>query len=144
MKRSKTIALHIGLMAIGGLLYILIELLWRRRTHWSMFLVGGACFDIIGGVHRWLHRCRLITRCAVCAVAVTAVELVSGCVLNLGLGLGVWDYSRMPLNIGGQVCLLYSGFWMALSAVARPVYEACRCRMERFTPFRGSKRLADS
>lgn len=144
MKRSKTIAVHMGLIVIGGLLYVLIELLWRHHTHWSMFPVGGLCFDIIGGIHRRLSHRGAIPRCAMCAAAVTVVELVSGCVLNLGLGLDVWDYSRLPLNICGQVCLLYTGFWMVLSGVVRPVYEVCRRGLERVIVSRDSSRLADS
>lgn len=143
LQRKKCILLHAALMVVGGTLYMLIELLWRRRTHWSMLLVGGACFDVIGGIHRRLKTRRLSVRCAVCAAAVTGVELVSGYVLNVALGLGVWDYSRQPLNVGGQVCLLYAGFWMALSAVAGPVYEVCRLYVERLIPFRDSTLSAD-
>ena len=29
-------------------------------------------------------------------------------------GLLVWDYSHLPLNINGRVCLLYSLFWGVL------------------------------
>ena len=29
------------LFAFGGIAYGLIEILWRRRTHWSMVLTGG-------------------------------------------------------------------------------------------------------
>ena len=111
--------------AIGGLGYNLIELLWRGRTHWSMFFVGGACFQLIGQVG---HRVKapLAVRCGLCALGVTAVELVSGCILNLWLKLGVWDDSRMKYNIKGQVCLLYSVFWLLLSAAALPLYALCR------------------
>ena len=37
------------------------------------------------------------------AVIVLAVEFISGCVLNLWLGLGVWDYSNQPGNVLGQI-----------------------------------------
>ncbi len=107
-------------------MYNLIELLWRGRTHWSMFFVGGACFEIIGSIHTRLRHHPLPVRCTLCAVAVTAVELVSGCVLNLWLGLKVWDYSTRRFHIKGQVCLLYSLFWLILSGLACPVYLGCR------------------
>ncbi len=117
--------LHAGLIGIGGLLYVLIELLWRRRSHPSMFVVGGICFDLIGTIHRRCTRRCTAVRCGLCAAAVTAVELVSGLILNRWWRLDVWDYSGQPLNIGGQVCLLYTGFWMALAWLAYPVYEWC-------------------
>ena len=36
----------IAVYVTGGLLYGLIELLWRGWTHWSMLLCGGACFAL--------------------------------------------------------------------------------------------------
>lgn len=49
---------------------------------------------------------------------VTTGEFVSGCILNLWLGLGIWDYSNMPFNILGQICLPFSLLWVVLSACA--------------------------
>ena len=132
MSKKQRWALHVCLFLLGGLLYLLIELLWRRRTHPSMFLVGGLCFELMGCIHTRLRRLAMPWRCGLCALAVSAVELVSGCVLNLWLKLGVWDYSRMRFHLLGQVCLVYSLLWMGLSAIACPVYGGCRrliCRV---------------
>jgi len=38
--------------------------------------------------------------------------------VNIVLGWEVWDYSQLPLNIMGQVCLLYSGMWFFISMPA--------------------------
>ncbi|MBR2166928.1 MAG: hypothetical protein IJ920_01115 [Paludibacteraceae bacterium] len=35
------------------------------------------------------------------AILITAVELISGFVLNIMLKLNIWDYSNMPLNFLG-------------------------------------------
>ncbi len=122
-KRQKRLV-NAEMTVIGGLGYNLIEVLWRGHTHWSMFLVGGACFQLIGQVG-----CRvkapLALKCGLCALGITAVELVSGCILNLGLKLNVWDYSRQRFNIKGQVCLLYSVLWLLISAAAIPLYALC-------------------
>lgn len=144
MNGKKRLCLHICLIGLGGALYTLIELLWRRRTHWSMFFVGGVCFDIIGGIHRRCHRLSAAARCTLCAVAVTAVEFVSGCVLNGLLKLGVWDYSGMRFHLKGQVCLLYSLFWVVLSGLCRPVYERCRCPLERRLCRKGTPSAGDT
>lgn len=45
------------------------------------------------------------------AVLTTLLELVSGFFFEKALGLRLWDYSKMPLNIGGYVCLLFSLAW---------------------------------
>ncbi len=111
------------LFCIGGGAYNLIEILWRGHSHWSMFLVGGTCFHLIGTIGKRLHRHGPFVIGAACSAAVTAVEYVSGCVLNRRLKLGVWDYSKLPANLNGQVCLLYSALWGGLSLLALPVYR---------------------
>lgn len=121
---AKKFGCEFSLFCIGGALYNLLELLWRGYTHWSMFIVGGICFNIIGRIHS-LCRKGMVIRCALCALAVTAVEFASGYLLNMRLKMNVWDYSGMMLNIKGQVCLLYSILWGALSLIALPVYRFC-------------------
>lgn len=103
-------------------------MLWRGYTHWSMFLVGGVCFNAIGLIHSISKQC-LFVRCALCSFAITAIEFVSGCFFNLKLNMNVWDYSALPFNYKGQVCLLYSVLWGILSIIAIPVYRTCIMRM---------------
>lgn len=45
------------------------------------------------------------------AAIVSAVELTFGLVLNVWLGLNVWDYSALPLNFMGQICLRFTLVW---------------------------------
>lgn len=95
----------------GGVGYGLFEVLWRGRTHPSMILTGGACLVIIKLITRALKNRTVIFRCITGTLAVTAVEFVVGCVVNLWLRLAVWDYSEMSYNFLGQVCPLYSALW---------------------------------
>ena len=41
------------LFIIGGFIYAGIEIGMRGFTHWSMFIVGGLCFIIIGLLNEW-------------------------------------------------------------------------------------------
>lgn len=59
-----------------------------------------------------------ILQCIIGGAIITAVEFVSGCIINLWLGWAVWDYSNMPLNLLGQICLPFSLLWVLISAVA--------------------------
>ena len=52
------------------------------------------------------------------AAVVLAVEFLSGCVLNLWLGLGVWDYSGIPGNVLGQICPAFGLLWFLLMPFA--------------------------
>ena len=44
--------------------------------------------------------------------------LVAGLILNVWLGLGIWDYNSLPFNLAGQICLGYSCLWYLLSIPA--------------------------
>ena len=111
--------------------YNAIEILWRGYTHWSMFIVGGACFQIIGRVQNAFRHVSLFRRCVLCSAAITAVEFASGCLFNLHMKLNVWDYSKMFGNLYGQVCLLYSVLWGGLSVIAMPLHTYCYRFLER-------------
>ena len=49
------------------------------------------------------------------AVLTTVLEFITGCIVNLRFGLGVWDYSSVPFNLLGQVCLPFSVGWSMLT-----------------------------
>ena len=102
----------------GGFVFYCIELLWRGYSYPSMFVVGGMCFLIIGGINNYLPwSIGLVWQSLIGGAAVTVIELASGIVLNIWLGLAIWDYSHLPFNILGQICLLYSLIWVVLSTV---------------------------
>lgn len=107
------------LFTIGGLVYVMMELITRGRSHWSMFIVGGICFLLIGYLNEGKDSsCPIVAQMAYGAVIITAIEFISGCILNLMLGWQVWDYSRMPLNLLGQICLPFSVLWFFISGIA--------------------------
>lgn len=113
------------LFLLGGAAYVFIELCWRRRSHPSMFVVGGICFGIIGRIYSSFSAKALWIRSVLSALAVTAVEFVSGCFLNLHLKCNVWDYKNKRCNLLGQVCLLYTVLWGFLSIPAGALYQHC-------------------
>lgn len=102
----------------GGFIYSLIEVASRGYTHWSMFLLGGICFVFLGllnEVFSWNTPLLLQMLCG--AVIITALEFITGCIVNLWLGWGVWDYSNEKFNLYGQICIKYSCYWFCLSLV---------------------------
>ena len=110
---------YVFLLSVGGLSYCLIEYIFRGKSHWSMFFVGGAAFVICGllnEVFPWEFP--LIYQMIICSIIITVMELSSGIVLNICLGLNVWDYSDMPGNYLGQICPALSVLWFFLGGVA--------------------------
>lgn len=61
---------------------------------------------------------------------ITGVEFLSGCVLNLWLRWAVWDYSRLPGNLLGQICLPYSLMWCLLAIPGTALSAAARQHLE--------------
>ena len=109
---------HLILAIIGGLIYVLIELVWRGHSHWTMFLLGGACFLVLGLINEvipWDMSLQLQAFMGACIV--TALEFLTGCLVNLWLGWGVWDYSGLSGNILGQICPQYFLLWVPVSLV---------------------------
>jgi uncharacterized membrane protein len=106
---------------IGALGYGLIEILWRGYTHFSMLLAGGLCFITFAKIGEKFKKQTLLARAVIGSVFVTAIELIFGIFFNIILKKNVWDYSKMPLNFKGQICLLYSVFWVMLSLIFIPL-----------------------
>lgn len=116
---GKHIAKALTLWAIGGGAYVAIELLWRGRSHWTMAVLGGLLFVLIGAINEvFPWSMPLALQGVLGAAVVTLAELAAGIVLNLWLGLGIWDYSGLPLNLWGQICLPYSLLWIPLALAA--------------------------
>ena len=67
------------LAIIGGLVYAGLELLFRGRTHWTMMVLGGALFVIIGLFNEALPwNMALALQGFLGALVVTGAELVAG------------------------------------------------------------------
>ncbi len=98
---------------IGAIGYGSIELLWRGHTHWTMVLLGGVCLYTIYLISSRMKD-SLIKKALMCTFAVTALEFVTGCIVNIRLGWDVWDYSSLPFNLMGQICPAFSIMWLGL------------------------------
>jgi uncharacterized membrane protein len=106
------------LFCFGAVAYGLIEIMFRGNTHWIMLIVGGLCFVLIGAVNEiFPYEIALTSQMLISAVIITALEFVSGTVINDWFRLGVWNYSDMPYNVNGQVCLVFFCAWFFLSLV---------------------------
>lgn len=114
-EKTKKYACWSAQFHLGGACYGFLEILWRGYTHVSMLLVGGLCFWLLVCISK--TRCNFVLKCVLGGLCVTALEFFAGCIVNLWLGLNVWDYSAEPCQFLGQVCLRFSLLWCGLCAV---------------------------
>ena len=126
-KRKKVIQTHnikifikyLILFLLGGYTYNGIEILWRGYSHYSMIICGGICFIYAGLQNEqvewdypfWKQVLRV-------EAFILSAEFITGCIVNLWLGLDVWDYSGLPGNILGQTCPQFALLFLPLSAIA--------------------------
>lgn len=108
------------LFAVGGSAYVGLELLWRGRSHISMFGAGGLCFLLIGKL-RQLPLPGFL-RAAAGAGIITTVELGTGLVVNRDYR--VWDYRDQWGNVKGQICPLFTALWVPVGMLAGVLYTA--------------------
>ena len=114
----------------GGFVYYCVELTYRGYSHPSMFAVGGICFLLLGRINIFLPwSMGLVWQALIGAGIITTVEFFAGLIINIWLGLGVWDYSDLPLNLFGQISLLYSLYWFPLAAVGIWLWDFLRWKL---------------
>lgn len=105
-----------------GTFYFFIEVAWKtahgrpEAISWTMLALAillAVPMERFGAELPW--KMSLLLQATICACGITVVEFAAGVILNIWLGLGIWDYSAMPGNLLGQVCPQFFLVWIALS-----------------------------
>ncbi len=115
---------------IGAFGYGLVEVLWSGKTHPSMLLAGGICFSFFGYLGKKLKNAGLFIKALAGSGFITFIELIFGILFNIILKQNVWNYSSRPFNFKGQICLLYSFYWMILSIIFIPLAQKVNNRLQ--------------
>lgn len=114
----KKLSEYLFLWTLGGCIYYGFEILFRGFSHWTMFVLGGIClvfFAVQGKMMHWEEPLwRQVLRCV---IFVTGMEFITGIIVNKWLHMNVWDYSNLPFQIFGQVCLQFAVIFSGLCAV---------------------------
>ena len=113
---------YLFLGVIGGSIYYFLEIIYRGYSHWSMFLLGGLCMMFFAFQGRadnfssplWKQVLR-------CTIFIASCEFITGMIVNKWFRMGIWDYSKQPLHIWGQICPLFTIFFAALSMLGIPL-----------------------
>ena len=121
------------LWIVGGLVYVAIEILYRGYSHWTMFIVGGICFIEIGIENELMPTwdIPIEVQALIGAIIITVNEFICGCIINIGYGMHVWDYSGLPFNVLGQICLPFTIAWFFIAIIAIVVDDKIRYTLFR-------------
>ncbi len=119
MKNLNIALKYLTLFLIGGIAYYFIEILYRGYSHFSMIIVGGLCFILIGSIDEFSNKeIPLLLQMIISVLIIDIIELFSGIIINKLLLLDVWDYSSLRYNFLGQISLRSSIAWFFLSLLA--------------------------
>lgn len=130
MKNLNTILKYLVLFLIGGITYYFIEIAYRGYSHFSMVIVGGLCFILIGSINEFSNKeIPLLLQMFISVILINIVELISGIIINRILLLNVWDYSQLRFNFLGQISLNSSIAWFFLSLIAIYVDDLLRYKI---------------
>lgn len=122
------------IFTIGAIIYPIIEMIWRGYSHYSMAIAGGICMVLICRICcEILDKKSFITKGLAGCLVITGVELGIGILFNKILLLNVWDYSDLPLNILGQICLPFSLIWFIFTFPAMFVCKKITLFLEKPT-----------
>lgn len=118
MTKINNLLKYVFLGVIGGIIYYILENIWRGYSHWTMFILGGICFIALGLINEiFSWDTPLISQMIVGGAIITILEFITGCIVNLWLGWNIWDYSDLSYNLLGQISLFSSIGWIGLSLV---------------------------
>ena len=133
MSKAGERVLSMLLWTWGGTLYFFLEVAYKsltghpERISWTMLVLAIVlCIPVERAGYQLPWACPLWLQAAVCAALVTLVEFCAGCVLNLWIGLDIWDYSDIPFNLLGQICLPFSLVWLVLCFLFIVVFDWMR------------------
>ena len=116
---KKHILKYLILFLVGYCVYIAIEVTFRNYSFPLMGIVGAISFILIDRINEVMPwDTDLIIQSVIGSLIVTMFELIVGEGLKFFNQPPMWDYSSLPLNFDGVICLPFSLLWVLLSAIA--------------------------
>ena len=123
---KKYILKNIVLFFVGFCVYVTIECCYKSVSYPLMGILGGLTVVILDKINdRISWDIDLFYQCLIGSCLITMFELIIGTIAKYSPILPVmWDYSKVPFNFNGVICLPFSIIWLFLSAVAIFVADA--------------------
>lgn len=113
----------IFMFLFSGLVYVIIELLFRGYSFVSMFILGGICGVFLCFLNNiFTYDMDFLLQIGISTVVCTLLEWICGLIVNQDFT--IWDYRYLCGTFANQQCNIFFCFaWMGISAICIPVLD---------------------
>lgn len=126
----------VAIFLFSGSVYYAMEIVFKKshKSHWTMFILAGLAGAIfIDGLNNlFSYEMDFLLQIFICSTTITVGELIVGLIWNQDYG--IWNYTNMPFNYMGQICLPFYFLWMLLSAIFIPFLDYIEWRVFDYKP----------
>lgn len=107
----------------SGTVYVCIELLFRGRTTFSMWVVGGICGMIISQINNYFSfEMDFVLQVIMSMLICTAIEGYTGLLINQDFS--IWDYRHLwGTFLYGQLNMIFMCAWGLISMFSIPILD---------------------
>lgn len=126
----------VAIFLFSGSVYYAMEIVFKKshKSHWTMFVLAGLAGAIfIDGLNNlFSYEMDFLLQIFICSTTITIGELIVGLIWNQDYS--IWNYTNMPFNYMGQICLPFYFLWMLLSAIFIPFLDYIEWRVFDYKP----------
>lgn len=115
---------YVTIFVFCGLSYVGLELLYRQRSHYTMFLLAGLCGTLFLSIlnNFYTYETDYLFQVLICGILCTTSEWICGRLFNSDYR--IWDYRELPFSSpDGQINLFFAIAWCVICAVFIPVLD---------------------
>lgn len=110
---------YCSLFLVGFFGYMIMELLFRGYTYFTMGVLGGITILILDKLNSKISwDMDLLLQGCIGSILITTMELIVGEFIKINHFTEMWNYSNIPMNFDGVICLPYSLLWILVSLFA--------------------------
>lgn len=110
---------------VGYCVYIAIEVTIRSYSYPLMGVVAGIAVILLDKINDYISwDIDLLIQASIGSAFITSMEFIIGNMALRGIVPQMWDYSGLPFNYRGIICLPFSLIWILMSCIAIFVADA--------------------
>lgn len=132
---KRIIIKNLVLFLVGFCTYIAIEVCYRGVSYPLMGVCGGIALVVIDKINNHISwDMDILLQCLIGCLVITGLEFIFGELALHGIIPKMWDYSNLPFNYKGIICLPFSCIWFVLSFPAILLADAINYYVFRELP----------